>query len=120
DIPRESVRIIKRAIRASNGASQVVSLDAVFASNEAIEAPAVKRPDETVFDAFEIEQLEKMLGAIDEREATILKMRYGLGEHDPMTLKEIGVRVHLTRERVRQIENEALRKLHAILSRDDD
>jgi RNA polymerase primary sigma factor len=120
DIPRESVRIIKRAIRASNGASQVVSLDAVFASNEAIEAPAVKRPDETVFDAFEIEQLEKMLGAIDEREATILKMRYGLGEHDPMTLKEIGVRVHLTRERVRQIENEALRKLHTILSRDDD
>lgn len=120
DIPRESVRIIKRAIRASNGASQVVSLDSVFASNEAIEAPAVKRPDETVFDAFEIEQLEKLLGAIDEREATILKMRYGIGEHDPMTLKEIGVHVHLTRERVRQIENEALRKLHAILSRDDE
>ncbi len=119
NIPRESVRIIKRAIRASACASQVVSLDAAFSANEAIEALSMKRPDEAVFDSFEIEQLDKLLRAIDEREATILKMRYGLGDHEPMTLKEIGAHVHLTRERVRQIENEALRKLHNILNRDE-
>jgi RNA polymerase primary sigma factor len=40
-----------------------------------------------------------------------LKLRYGLDGEEPMTLKEIGVRIGLTRERVRQIEHEALAKL---------
>ena len=43
-------------------------------------------------------------------------MRYGLDTGDPMTLKEIGERVSLSRERVRQIENEALKKLYVILT----
>ena len=57
-----------------------------------------------------------MLDAIDEREAMILKMRYGLGHEEPMTLKQIGQKVNLTRERVRQIENQALKKLNHIIS----
>ena len=48
---------------------------------------------------------------IDEREALILKMRYGLDSRPPRTLREIGKIIGLTRERVRQIENDALRKL---------
>ena len=54
---------------------------------------------------------------IDEREATILRLRYGLGEEgsEPMTLKEIGKVVGLTRERVRQIEREALRRLFTVM-----
>ena len=62
-------------------------------------------------------KLEELLGVIDEREATILRLRYGLGspDGDPMTLKEIGKVVGLTRERVRQIEQEALRKLYGVM-----
>jgi RNA polymerase primary sigma factor len=52
-----------------------------------------------------------MLHVMDEREATVLRMRFGLGEHEPHTLKEIGEKLGLTRERVRQIETEALAKL---------
>ena len=54
-----------------------------------------------------IELLDKM----DSREATVLRMRFGLDNEDPKTLKEIGECLGLTRERVRQIESEALSKL---------
>jgi RNA polymerase primary sigma factor len=61
--------------------------------------------------------LQEMLDSISEREAKILRLRYGIGIEQPMTLSEIGEEMGLTRERIRQIENNALRTLHAILAR---
>ena len=52
-----------------------------------------------------------MIATMDQREATVLKMRFGLGDFSPHTLKEIGEQLGLTRERVRQIESKAVRKL---------
>ena len=59
----------------------------------------------------QIDGVHALLRVINEREATILRMRFGLDGHEPLTLKEIGEKIGLTRERVRQLEIEALRKL---------
>ena len=57
------------------------------------------------------DDIDKALEGLEKREAEILRCRYGLGEKKTMTLKEIGARYNLTRERVRQIEARAIRQL---------
>ena len=57
------------------------------------------------------EQLRQAILKLDERELKILVMRYGLSGQSPMTLEEIGKEFGLSRERIRQIEKEALSKL---------
>jgi RNA polymerase sigma factor (sigma-70 family) len=56
-------------------------------------------------------EVEKLLSGLDERERRILRLRYGLDRGEPRTLDEVGAELHLTRERIRQIERSALVKL---------
>jgi RNA polymerase primary sigma factor len=70
-----------------------------------------KEPDQEMLDGDNLKHVLSMLQTMDQREATILRMRFGLDDAEPRTLKEIGESLGLTRERVRQIENEALNKL---------
>lgn len=57
------------------------------------------------------QQIREVLNELDEREALVLKLRFGIDGQEPMTLQEIGDRLGLTRERIRQIEQKAMRKL---------
>ena len=57
------------------------------------------------------ENIDEVLQTLSEREAKVLKMRFGLDTHRPMTLEEVGKEFGVTRERIRQIEVKALRKL---------
>ena len=57
------------------------------------------------------QQIREILGELDEKEALVLKLRFGLDDDRPRTLQEIGDRLQLTRERIRQIERKAMRKL---------
>lgn len=57
------------------------------------------------------QQIRETLGELDEKEAHVIKLRFGLDDDRPRTLQEIGERLNLTRERIRQIEQKAMRKL---------
>ena len=116
DLDPKNLGILKTALRTSSGTGQTVSLENMWAISEVLEDKNVKQPDQILFDSIEVDMIERLLSMVDERESKILRMRYGLVDGDPMTLKEIGERVNLSRERVRQIENEALKKLYCILA----
>jgi len=111
----KKLRIIRKAVKAYHSPTQWSggggSDDGELTMSELVADTHNPTPDQLVRDNDEIRQLTELLSEIDEREARILKLRYGLDGEEPMTLKEIGQRIGLTRERVRQIEHEALRKL---------
>jgi len=116
--PRK-LKIIRRAVKAFSSPSQMPATDDSMTINELLEDERTPRPEEKVFNQDELHTIFRLLDEIDEREAEILRLRYGLDGDGPMTLKNIGKKIGLTRERVRQIEKEALDKLNEILTIDD-
>ena len=107
-----SLKILKRAINASDNFSGQVSLDVMWPTNEVADTKDSSHPDKTVFSQMDTERIDYLLRSISEREASVLRLRFGLYDGQPMTLGEIGKRHRITRERVRQIEKIALRKLN--------
>jgi RNA polymerase sigma factor (sigma-70 family) len=78
---------------------------------DVIEDAGAASPLDQVLAASVPEELGRLLAVLDEREREILRLRYGLDQGQPRTLEEVGERMHLTRERIRQIESRALCKL---------
>ncbi len=76
-----------------------------------IEDKLMPSPPDTVIHINLREQIEEALKSLTEREAKVLKMRFGLGDGNEHTLEEVGQQFKVTRERIRQIEAKALRKL---------
>jgi RNA polymerase primary sigma factor len=111
DVSPKKLRIIKKAVKAFNSPTQSGSADGEMTINEMVADMNNPSPADAVRDADELRRLAELLAQIDQRAAKILKLRYGLDGIGPLTLKEIGEKIGLTRERVRQIEHEALRRL---------
>ena len=110
NLPIAQAHEVKAAARASTSLDQPVgdTEDAIFGDFVAGEGPL---PDEQVEVSLRCQALAEALAALSERERKVLILRYGLDDSDPKTLEEIGRRLGLTRERVRQIETEALKRL---------
>jgi RNA polymerase primary sigma factor len=79
--------------------------------SDLVEDTRTPAPLEEVLERMAENDLERMLSALDTREREIIELRYGLGDHDPMTLDDLGKSMGLTRERVRQIQKRTLAKL---------
>jgi len=110
-LPRKKLPIIKKAIRIYNLTPQTDQADAGWSLGEMVMDERVRSPEDELVEHDNLTHVLEQLQSMDQREATVLRMRFGLDDHEPRTLKEIGETLGLTRERVRQIETEALAKL---------
>ena len=118
EIPKKKLAIVKKAINVYNLVPQTDQGENGWTLGEMLMDERTKAPDEEMIEADNLRIVMNRLGEMDKREATVLRMRFGLNDDPPKTLKEIGESLGLTRERVRQIENEALVKLSAVLMAD--
>ena len=110
-LPKKKLPIIKKAIQVYNNTPQSDQVESGWSLGEMVMDERLKAPDEELLDHDVLKTVLELLDTLESREATVLRMRFGLGETQPHTLKEIGSELGLTRERVRQIETEALSKL---------
>ncbi len=111
NLPKKKLAIIKKAIRVYNSTPQSDQVESGWSLDEMLMDGHAKTPDLEMVEADDLHHVLALLQKMDQREATVLRMRYGLDNEEPKTLKEIGEHLGLTRERVRQIESEALSSL---------
>ena len=76
-----------------------------------IEDELTPTPAQSAYQSMLKDKVEEVLGTLTAREARVLRMRFGLDTGVPFTLEEVGEKFGLTRERIRQIEGKALRRL---------
>ena len=112
-LPLQQAIEVRAAARASTSLDQPVgeAEDAVFGDFVAGDGPL---PEEQVELSLRSQALKEALGALSERERQVVVLRYGLTDAEPKTLEEIGRRLGLTRERVRQIELDSLKRLASL------
>jgi RNA polymerase primary sigma factor len=111
DLPVKKLTSIRRAMRAYTGRLPRTFNGEPIPLSDIFEDSKNKPPDEQVEERETIKDIMQFLGQLDHRDARVLRLRFGLEGRDPLTLKEIGSVIGLTRERVRQIEIDSLRRL---------
>jgi len=105
---------VKEALR-TNG--RTISMDAPISSEEdnsmydVMQNPDTPSPDKNLINESLAWEIERALSSLSIREAKVLKLYFGLGMKHPFTLEEIGEELNLTRERVRQIKEKAIRRI---------
>ena len=116
DVSPGSVALLTKTLSSTIGRYTTVSIDAEAVSERPIKELSVPAAEEGEVDALELEKMRILLDAIDGRESDVLRLRYGLIDGETKTLSEVGRRMGLTKERVRQLEAQALAKLRGVLS----
>ena len=114
----QRARISVDKVREIIKVSQVpLSLEAPVGDEESsrlgdfVEDSTIQAPDEVVLHGLLRDDLEEVMSSLSDRERVVLKLRFGLDDGHPRTLEEVGRVFNVTRERIRQIESKALRKL---------
>jgi len=111
-LSKKKVGIVAKAIRVNSLTHQIEnSEDEKQILNDVLTDERGRPPEDLMIEADDLERILDRLDALDDREASVVRMRFGLEPFEPMTLREVGEKLGLTRERVRQLEHQALRKL---------
>jgi RNA polymerase primary sigma factor len=110
-LPKKKLDIIKKAIRVSNLPTQSDQPEDVGALDEILLDEHTRTPDAEMVESDDLQHVLAALDKLDESEATVLRLRFGLDGEKPKTLKEIAEHAGMTREKVRQIEAEGISKL---------
>jgi RNA polymerase primary sigma factor len=111
DLPEEKVREIFKIAQDTTSLEKPVGDEEDSLLGDFIEDTKQPSPVDQTSRQLLRENLDEVLCTLTDREARVLKMRFGLEEHRSMTLEEVGKEFGVTRERIRQIEAKALRKL---------
>ncbi|AEH43919.1 RNA polymerase, sigma 70 subunit, RpoD subfamily [Thermodesulfatator indicus DSM 15286] len=111
ELPVEKVRKILKIAKEPISLETPIGEDEDSHLGDFIEDPSVPPPDQVAISLSLIEQTRRVLSTLTPREEKVLRMRFGIGEKGEHTLEEVGKEFRVTRERIRQIEAKALRKL---------
>ena len=111
EVPVRRVREMMLWSRDTASLDQTMGGEDDYHPFQVIADESLEAPDAVVSDASDQAQLEEALSSLEEREAEVLRQHYGLNDDEPKTLEAIGRDVGLTKERIRQIKEKALRKL---------
>ncbi|MCH8192886.1 MAG: sigma-70 family RNA polymerase sigma factor, partial [Planctomycetes bacterium] len=119
-VPKKKAKNISRIVDLIAGSSESLGGGEDSDENAALEATIEDKqaalPGDCMEEMEERAKAVRLLDKIDPREASVLRWHYGLGNKAPLTLREIGEKLGLTRERIRQIRRDALAKLCAFMS----
>jgi RNA polymerase primary sigma factor len=115
EIDHEEIEQIRRSAQAPVSLEKPVGDEEESEFGHFIADQTVLRPDEAAEVALRRETLRRALAMLSYRERRVLELRYGLDGEQPRTLDEVGRAFNVTRERVRQIEHQSLRKLQALV-----
>jgi len=115
----KKLNIVKKAIRIYQGAAKGHG-EAELVETDLLVDEQTANPATALFKADELREVLSLLDRLETRDATVLRLRFGLSGEDPLTLLQIGERLGLTRERVRQIERDALARLAVMMQGDGE
>jgi RNA polymerase primary sigma factor len=114
ELEREGVEQIRRSAQAPISLEKPVGDEEESEFGHFLADATAAQPDEAAETTMRKETLRRVLSALAPRERRVLELRYGLDGQHPRTLDEVGRTFNVTRERVRQIENQSLKKLQAL------
>jgi RNA polymerase primary sigma factor len=114
DLPLDEVEQILRSSQAPVSLEKPVGDEEESEFGHFLTDENAPLPDEAADTALRTELLRHILGSLSHRERRVLELRYGLDGEQPRTLDEVGRAFNVTRERIRQIENQSLKKLRAL------
>ncbi len=114
-VPLRKAAVIHRIVEVLGNSGESLSpddQDESQALESTLEDENIGRPEDVLVDDEEKAKAVRLLDELEFREAEVLRLHYGIGEKRPLSLKEIGKRMGLTRERIRQIRRDALTSLY--------